>query len=106
MDLSPLTESTFYILLSVKEENHGYGIIKTVEKLTEGRLKLAPGTLYGALQNLLRHKCIVITCIDESHKNKKQYLITDVGNKLLMYEVKRISGMLNHSKQMGVDLND
>ena len=102
---SPLTESTYYILLSLVEENHGYGIIKTVEKLTEQRLILAPGTLYGALQNLLTNKLIQITDISESKKKKKEYIITDIGKELLVYETKRINNMLKHAKIMGVDID-
>ena len=43
----PMTETAFYILLCLKTPNHGYGIVQTVERLTEGAIKLAPGTMYG-----------------------------------------------------------
>ena len=51
-----LTEATLYILLSVYTPNHGYGIMQFIEKETEGRLVLGAGTLYGALNNLLKKK--------------------------------------------------
>ena len=45
----PMTETAFYILLCLKQPNHGYGIVQTVEKLTDGAIRLAPGTMYGSL---------------------------------------------------------
>ena len=48
-----LTEAVFYILLSLQEPLHGYGIIQNVETLSHGRVKLAAGTLYGAINTLL-----------------------------------------------------
>ncbi len=49
---SPLTESSFYILLSLTKPLHGYGIIKEVEIMSNSRVKLAAGTLYGAQSTL------------------------------------------------------
>ena len=56
----PLTEALFYILLSVRRPNHGYGIIQEVERLTEGRVVLGPGTLYGAIQTMTVKGCFLI----------------------------------------------
>jgi DNA-binding PadR family transcriptional regulator len=50
----PMTETAFYILLCLREPNHGYGIVQTVEKLTEGAIRLAPGTMYGSLSKMER----------------------------------------------------
>ena len=47
-----LTESTYYILLSLYNPQHGYGIMQLTEQLSGGRVKLAAGTLYGALNAL------------------------------------------------------
>lgn len=47
-----LTETSFYILLSLYQPNHGYGIMQFIEDTTNGRLTLGAGTLYGALKNL------------------------------------------------------
>ena len=98
--LSPLTESTYYILLSLLDPLHGYGIIKSVEFKTRGRVKLAAGTLYGVLQNLLRHECIKLYSFDETNKKKKEYIITEQGKELLIYEYKRIKGVLKNSKKL------
>lgn len=96
--LSPLTEASFYILLSLRTPLHGYGIIKAVDEMTGGRLQLAAGTLYGALQNLQKYECIELYSFDKANKKKKEYVITDTGTKLLEYEIVRLENMIRHAK--------
>jgi DNA-binding PadR family transcriptional regulator len=96
---SPLTEATFYILLSLNKPLHGYGIIKKVEALSKGRLTLAAGTLYGALNVLLENKLITLIGEDEHNKRRKLYIITDLGRELIDYELKRLSEMINNGYQ-------
>ena len=95
---SPLTEATFYILLSLNNPLHGYGVIKKVELMTEGRLKLVSGTLYGALQKLQKHKLIILISEDLSNKNKKMYVSTEIGKQLIYYEIKRLDKMVKNAK--------
>ena len=52
MENIALTESTYYILLSLYHPQHGYGIMQQTEQLSGGRVRLAAGTLYGALNSL------------------------------------------------------
>ena len=52
MENLALTESTYYILLSLYRPQHGYGIMQQTEQLSGGRVRLAAGTLYGALNSL------------------------------------------------------
>ena len=47
-----LTETTYYILLSLLEPGHGYAVMQKAEELSEGRVRIAAGTMYGALDNL------------------------------------------------------
>ncbi|MCK5387862.1 MAG: helix-turn-helix transcriptional regulator [Candidatus Izimaplasma sp.] len=96
---SPLTEATFYILLSLNSPLHGYGIIKKVEGLTNKRLKLAPGTLYGAIRTLLDYKLIELISEDMNNKGKKMYQSTISGKKLLYYEITRLREMVNNGIQ-------
>ena len=56
----PMTETAFYILLSLKVPRHGYGIIKNVEELTNGRLVLGSGTIYGTLTKMQRDGIISV----------------------------------------------
>ena len=54
-----LTEAVYYILLALLSPLHGYGIMQNVEQLSNGRVKLAAGTLYGAINTLLEKGWIV-----------------------------------------------
>lgn len=90
-----MTETAFYILLCLREPNHGYGIVQTVEKLTEGAIRLAPGTMYGSLSKM--EKDGVIRFIREEDK-RKIYKITDLGEEVLALEIKRIERLYNIAK--------
>ncbi len=94
--LSPLTESMYYILLSLMKPLHGYGIIKKVEEMSSGRVKLAAGTLYGAITNLESNKLIVPAGTDPENKRRKIYEITDAGKSLLLIEVNRLKEMVTN----------
>ncbi len=83
----PMTETAFYILLCLREPNHGYGIVQTVERLTDGAIRLAPGTMYGSLSKM--EKDGVIRFIREEDK-RKIYKITDLGEEVLALEIARI----------------
>ena len=93
---SPLTEATFYILLSLVRPLHGYGIIKKVENMSKGRVKLAAGTLYGALNTLLENNLILRIGEDENNARRKLYVVTDSGKMLLEYELKRLQEMFSN----------
>ncbi|AMQ08382.1 PadR family transcriptional regulator [Sporosarcina psychrophila] len=84
---SPMTETAFYILLSLTKPRHGYGVIKYVEELTEGRLILGSGTIYGTLTKMQRDGIITVYA-DE--KRKTIYEITDVGKGLMRHEMGRL----------------
>ena len=83
----PMTETAFYILLCLRKPNHGYGIVQTVEKLTDGAIRLTPGTLYGSLSKMEKDQ--VIRFVREEEK-RKIYQITDLGLEVLQTELKRI----------------
>ncbi len=83
----PMTETAFYILLCLKTPNHGYGIVQTVERLTEGVIKLSPGTMYGSLSKM--EKDGLIRFVREEEK-RKIYEITDLGREVLQTEIARI----------------
>ena len=91
----PMTETAFYILLCLREPNHGYGIVQTVEKLTDGAIRLAPGTMYGSLSKM--EKDGVIRFIREEDK-RKIYKITDLGEEVLALEIKRIELLFKIAK--------
>ena len=83
----PMTETAFYILYCLQKPNHGYGIVQIVDKLTDGAIKLAPGTMYGSLSKM--EKDGVIKFVREEDK-RKIYVITELGKEVLDLEIKRI----------------
>ncbi|MBH1939939.1 helix-turn-helix transcriptional regulator [Mobilitalea sibirica] len=88
-----LTEVSLYILISVCKPNHGYGIMKFIEKETNGRVTLGAGSLYGAINNLLAKD--LITLLEETDDNRKIYLINDAGRQILTSEYERLASLLN-----------
>lgn len=97
---TPLTEALFYILLSVRKPNHGYGIIQEVERLTEGRVVLGPGTLYGAIQTMTAKGWIRIYSEETESRKKKEYIITDLGRRIFEEERKRLEELLRNARRM------
>jgi|SRR5690625_3503912 len=90
-----LTESTYYILLALYTPLHGYGIMQRVQKLTNNRITLAPGTLYGAIRTLLEKDWIRL---HPSHTDnrKKEYQLTNTGQKVLRFEIKRLEELYHN----------
>ncbi len=97
----PLSESTYYILLSLYTSNHGYGIMKGVEELTNGEVKIGAGTLYGAISKLLNDKAIIEA---GEEGRKKLYALTDLGLKILLAEYERIQRMNLNGKNILKDV--
>lgn len=83
----PMTETGFYILLCLQQPNHGYGVVQMVEKMTDGEIRLAPGTMYGSLSKM--EKDGLIQFVKEEEK-RKLYEITALGQEVLELEKKRI----------------
>ena len=102
----PLTEALFYILLAVRKPNHGYGITQEVEELTNGRVTLGPGTLYGAIQSLVKKDWIRIYSEDTESRKKKEYLITETGRTVFLEERKRLTELLKNAELMEGNNND
>ena len=83
----PMTETAFFILLCLRKPNHGYGIVQAVEKMTQGAVRLTPGTMYGSLSKM--EKDGVIRFVREEEK-RKIYQITALGQEVLELELRRI----------------
>ncbi len=98
---SPMTETMHYILIALLKPLHGYGIMKKVEKLSEGRIRLGPGTLYGALSNLVQAKLIQpqeSSGVPEGRR--KIYTITEFGIELIDFEARRLKEMLDNTNML------
>ena len=94
----PLTEATLFIMLSLASEpKHGYAIMKEVKSLSEGRVLLSTGTLYGALKRLLEDGWIERTDgagSSDGGRPRKVYALTRLGRRVLDGEVKRLRDLI------------
>jgi len=108
---TPLTEATYFIMLSLSHKpRHGYAIMKDVRILSEDRLVLSTGTLYGVLKRLLKQGWIKRT-EGEQDKNKyeeagrirKAYALTNLGRRVLKTEIARLQLMVDaaHPRSIG-----
>lgn len=94
-----LTESIYYILLSLLRPLHGYGIMQNIDALTSGRLQMGAGTLYGALNNL-KKKGWIEPYGEEEESGKKNYLITEEGRRVLKLEIGRLEELYQNGKRL------
>jgi DNA-binding PadR family transcriptional regulator len=98
----PLREPTFLILLSLAPgPRHGYAILKEVESLSEGRVKLSTGTLYGAIERLLEQGWI--NRVDDpipndTNRERKAYELTELGQRVLNAEIARLQKLVSVAK--------
>ena len=95
-----MTEAIYYILLSLRRANHGYGIIQEVSELTGDRVTLGPGTLYGAINSLLEKGWIVLVRAETDSRKKKEYIITEEGRAAFAAERSRLAELLENGKKM------
>jgi DNA-binding PadR family transcriptional regulator len=97
---SPLTEPTFCILAALAEPRHGYAIMLWVGEVTGHRVKLGPGTLYGALTALQDRGLIVP--VGEGlvgNERRKVYGLTELGRTVLIAETSRLESMARVGRQ-------
>jgi len=94
-----LTEAVFYILLSLYSPMHGYGIMQNVQDLSNNRVNLGAGTLYGAINTLLE-KNWIHSIPGEKDSRKKEYQITESGKSALVDEIKRLEELIANGKRI------
>lgn len=99
MENIALTEAVFYILLSLEKPLHGYGIMQNAEKLSNGRVHLAAGTLYGAINTLLE-KGWIIAVPGENGDRKKEYVITESGKAAVFAELERLRELVENGEKL------
>lgn len=92
----PMTETGFYILLCLQNERHGYSIGQQVQEMTNGEVKISPGTMYGTLSKM--EKDGLIKFVREEEK-RKIYTITELGQEVLSLEMNRIVRLYNNVKE-------
>ena len=95
---SPLTEATFFILLSLSPSaKHGYAIMKEVKALSKGRVVFSTGTLYGAIRRLLEQGWIKRATDPKPNptdRERKAYALTEKGRKVVNAETERLRSLL------------
>lgn len=92
-----LTEATYYILLSLCIPRHGYGIMQSTEQLSGGRVRLAAGTLYGALNTLCEKGWITQLPVEDGSR-KKEYQLTERGKTALKNELARLRQLVENGE--------
>ena len=94
-----LTEAVFYILLSLYSPMHGYGIMQNIKELSNERVNLGAGTLYGAINTLLE-KDWIKPVVGEKDSRRKEYEITDLGKVNMQGEIVRLEELLVNGKSV------
>ena len=96
-DSPALTEAVFYILLALHAPLHGYGIMQRVEAMSAGRVRLAAGTLYGAL-GTMTDKGWIRAVDNGSAGRKKEYVITGAGRDIASAELARLRELVQNGE--------
>ena len=95
-----LTEAIYYILLALQEPLHGYGIMQKTSTMSNGRLILSAGTLYGAISNLLE-KGWILPCGEspDTDGRRKMYRVTEKGQEVLLAELERLEELVENGRK-------
>lgn len=95
----PLTETVYYILLVLNQPLHGYGAIQEIDRLSNGDVKIAAGTMYGAIENLLKLRWIKE--VPSQDKRRRVYQITEDGKNILKLETQRMQQLVKVANKFG-----
>src|ERR1700735_4956462 len=94
-DAKPLSEPVVLMLTSLATEpKHGYALLKDVEELSQGRVQLSTGTLYGAIRRLLEDRWIERFEQEDTSRDKQAYRLTTLGRTQLNTEIARLRHLL------------
>ena len=91
----PMTETGFYILYCLQEPQHGYGVARQVEWMTNGEVTIGAGTMYGTLSKMEKDGLIVF---EREEEKRRLYRITELGEEVLGRELRRIERLYRNSK--------
>lgn len=98
----PLTESYFYILLCLYKENlHGYAIMQKAKEISEGKVVIGAGTMYGATSNMIKKAWIEeIQEEAKDERGKRAYKLTEVGKQVFEQELARLENLVTTAKSI------
>lgn len=88
----PMTEAMYYVLLALMNPNHGYSLMSAITEVSNGRVKMGPGTLYGVLARIQKDGLITLA---EDDGRRKTYTITADGKEALRNEYNRLVSQVN-----------
>ncbi|MCX6593499.1 MAG: PadR family transcriptional regulator [Acidobacteria bacterium] len=92
VETTPLSEPVFFVLASLsRAPRHGYALMKDIQTLSEGRVRLSTGTLYGVLRRLLEDQWIERFDTGDTARDKQSYRITATGSEALRQESIRLN---------------
>lgn len=97
LEMGELTDTMYYILLSLLEPKHGYLIMKFIESITNHQVIIGPASLYTSLKKLLKAELIEL---QNDEGDRKTYVATAKGIKLLKSEVERRKTMVMHAEEI------
>lgn len=98
LEMGELTDTAYYILLSLVDAKHGYLIMQTIEEMTDQRFQIGPASLYTTIKKLLAAGLIQL--FDDDEPKRKTYIATEKGIELLKKEVKRRQEMVLHAEEV------
>lgn len=90
-----MTEAMYYVLLALMHPNHGYQLMQAITEVSNGRLKMGPGTLYGVLSRMQKDGLISLA---EDDGRRKTYQITEDGEHALRQEFNRLKALILDGK--------
>jgi len=93
----PLSETTFYAMLSLTQPMHGYAIMQNVDQVSQGFVHIGPGTIYGILSTLETQGLIRV---DGEEERRKYYRLTEKGRQVLREQIRRLEVMAENGRQM------
>jgi DNA-binding PadR family transcriptional regulator len=101
--LLPLPETVFHILVALADGDlHGYGIMQQVAALTDGRMRLSPGTLYGAIPRMLAQGLVEeVRTRNAADDRRRTYRITPFGRRVAVAETSRLQQLLMRARDAG-----
>ena len=91
----PMTEAMYCVLLALMHPNHGYQLMQAITEVSNGRLKMGPGTLYGVLSRMQKDGLISLA---EDDGRRKTYQITEDGEHALRQEFNRLKALILDGK--------
>ena len=96
-DRGPMTEAMYYVLLALRSPLHGYALMNAITEVSQGRIEIGPGTLYGVLSRMEKEKLIFL---EEKDGRRKTYKLTDQGAAALKQEYIRLAALVRDGQKL------